>query len=168
VSSTKEPSIVPFELPHRDPCPFCEIIAGKLKQGIVEESDLTVTFVNMRQFEVGQILVVPRRHAPTVLDLTLEEGAAIMKAAQRVASAMIAAFSPDGITIYQNNGLVSLQEIPHYHMHVVPRRKSSPWGYGPPHIAALEKPSKEELSRVVVSAERSQEIAEQLRLCMKR
>ena len=34
---------------------------------------------------------------------------------------MTKAFRPDGLTIYQNNGVAAGQEIPHVHMHVVPR-----------------------------------------------
>lgn len=33
----------------------------------------------------------------------------------------------------------SAQEVPHFHLHVVPRRKDSDWGFGPPHIARLER-----------------------------
>ena len=62
-----------FELPEMTPCVFCELIAGRLDKGLVEETALTLTIVNIRQFEVGQVLVIPRRHAPTILDLTDEE-----------------------------------------------------------------------------------------------
>jgi diadenosine tetraphosphate (Ap4A) HIT family hydrolase len=45
---------------------------------------------------------------------------------------------PEGILLYQNNGVGSGQEIPHFHLHVVPRRAGSDWGLGPPHLARLE------------------------------
>ena len=133
-----EKSEAPFEIPECSPCPFCEIAEGRLAGAVVELTDQTLTILNKRQIETGQVLVMPRRHVPTLLDLSEKEGAAVMQAAQRVARAMVQAFSPDGITVYQNNGVVSLQEIPHYHMHVVPRRRDSRWGEGPPHIAALQ------------------------------
>jgi diadenosine tetraphosphate (Ap4A) HIT family hydrolase len=31
------------------------------------------------------------------------------------------------------------QEVPHFHMHVVPRQAHSDWGFGPPHLDRLEK-----------------------------
>ena len=100
---------MPFELPNGAPCLFCEVIDGREDKGIVEETDLTLTFVNWRQFERGQVYVIPRRHAPTLLDLTDEEAHAITAAVRRIADALVATFDPDGMTLYQNNGVASGQ-----------------------------------------------------------
>ena len=148
------------------PCVFCELIAGRLDKGLVEETELTLTIVNIRQYEVGQAFVIPRRHAPTILDLTDEESAALMDAVRRVSAAMVKAYSPDGITLYNNNGVASMQEVPHFHMHVVPRRKESLWGDGPLHIAALERRSQAILDRVHIDIEREIEIAEEIRAAL--
>ena len=121
------------------PCFMCEVIAGREEKGIIEETDLTLTLVNWNQFEWGQVYVIPRRHAPTLLDITNDEAAAIIHAVRRVADAQIRAYDPDGLNLIQNNGVIAGQEAPHFHMHVVPRRREdSNWGSGPPHIAVLE------------------------------
>ncbi|MEX0785800.1 MAG: HIT family protein [Dehalococcoidia bacterium] len=131
---------MPIELPKVDRCVFCERITGARDDwAIIDEDDDTIAFVNQLQFEEGQALVIPRRHAPTILDLTDEEATALMGAVRRIARALVDAFDPDGITIYQNNGVASLQAVPHAHVHVVPRRYGSGWGEGPPHLAALER-----------------------------
>ena len=148
------------------PCVFCELIAGRLDKGLVEETELTLTLVNIRQFEVGQVLVIPRRHAPTILDITDEESCAVMDAVRRVSAALVKVYSPDGITLYNNNGAASLQEVPHFHMHVVPRRKNGTWGAGPPHIAALERRSQNILDKVQVDIEREHEIADEIRVAL--
>ena len=123
-------------LPVMDPCYFCEIVTGRSSRwNVIEHTDLTMTVLNGRQFEIGQCIVLPARHAPTLLDLTEREAAAIMAAARRVMHVMIEAFAPDGVLLYQNNGTGSGQEVPHFHLHVVPRRPESDWGLGPPHIA---------------------------------
>jgi diadenosine tetraphosphate (Ap4A) HIT family hydrolase len=129
----------PFRLPQNDPCLFCEAVDGNIEKGIVEQVDLTLTLVNGRQFSPGQIIVIPRRHAPTLFDLTDTEASAITTSVRRVAVAIERAYDPDGMLLYQNNGIVSGQEIPHFHMHVVPLYEaSSTWNNGPPHIAAIE------------------------------
>ena len=148
------------------PCVFCEMLAGRLDKGLVEETSLTLTIVNIRQYEVGQVLVIPRRHAPTVLDLTDEESSALMSAVRRVSAALVKTYSPDGITLYNNNGIASMQEVPHFHMHVVPRRKESLWGDGPLHIAALERRSQDILDSVQIDIERENEIAEEIRAAL--
>ena len=147
-----------------DPCFLCEVIAGREEKGVVEETDQTLTLVNWKQYELGQVYVIPRRHAPTLLDLTDDEMDAVMSAVRRVARALVRAYDPDGMNLIQNNGAVAGQDAPHFHMHVVPRRRhGSDWGSGPPHIAVLE--GKEPVSPkrdVLVSLEREHEIAEHI------
>lgn len=129
-----------FPMPEGDPCFFCEILNGNDNQWLfIEGDEQTVTLLNGRQFEIGQCVVVPRRHVPTVLDLNDIEGSAVLAAARRLSRAMVEAFSPQGILLYQNNGLGSGQEVPHFHLHVVPRQPGSDWGFGPPHLARLEQ-----------------------------
>ena len=149
-------------MPDGDPCFFCEITLGNTHQWqIIEEDELTITLLNGRQFEIGQCVVVPRRHAPTVLDLAETEDAAIMAAAKRLARAMIDAYSPDGILLYQNNGTGSGQEVPHFHLHVVPRQPASDWGFGPPHLERLEREGRSKLQdHLVVTEEKKQAVAE--------
>jgi histidine triad (HIT) family protein len=136
---------VPFELP-QGPCIFCERIAciHPERWAVIDEDELTVAVINPRQFEEGQAMVIPLRHAPTLLDLTPGEAAALLQHAQRIAKAMVAAFDPDGITLFQNNGVASYQQIPHVHLHVVPRRYGGGWGEGPPHLAALTRADQEQ------------------------
>ena len=127
-----------IELPKQDPCYFCEIVAGRESQwNVIAETDLTATLLNGRQFEVGQCLVIPKRHAPTLLDLDEAESLAIIRGASDLSKILVKAFDPDGILLYQNNGVGSGQEVPHFHLHVVPRQPGSDWGLGPPHLARL-------------------------------
>jgi histidine triad (HIT) family protein len=155
---------VPIQLPENDPCYFCQIIEGKSERwNVLEESELTVTVLNGRQFEVGQCIVVTRRHAPTLMDLDSAEGAAILSAAKRAAAAMSELFDPDGVLLYQNNGVGSGQEVPHFHLHVVPRRAGSDWGFGPPHIARLERAEKPAHSDHTAVTDLKRQTAELLR-----
>ena len=127
-----------IELPVRDPCDLCETAAREDRYAVIEEDELTLTVINPWQFEVGQCCVITRRHVALLLDLTPAECTAVMRAAQRVAHAIDAAFQPLGILTFQNNGVYSGQETPHFHLHVVPRQPGSDWGIGPPQLAVFE------------------------------
>lgn len=128
-----------IELPVRDPCDLCEGIAGReARWAIIEQSTHTLTVINPWQFEVGQCCVITRRHVATLLDLSEEECGAVLVAAQRVAEALVRTFQPLGILTFQNNGVYSGQETPHFHFHVVPRQKGSDWGIGPPQLATFD------------------------------
>ncbi len=129
---------MPIQLPDMDPCYFCEcVLEGSQGWNFIARDEHVITLLNGRQYEEGQCIVVPVRHAPTLLELDDEEGAAVMRAARRIATAMVEAFAPDGVLLYQNNGVAVGQEVPHFHLHVVPRRVASAWGSGPPQLAAV-------------------------------
>ena len=128
-----------IQLPVRDPCDFCEGMAGREERwAIIDEGEHTLTVINPWQFEAGQCCVITRRHVATLLDLSHEECAAIMVAAKRVAEALDKTYEPLGILTFQNNGVYSGQETPHFHFHVVPRQPGSDWGIGPPQLATFE------------------------------
>jgi histidine triad (HIT) family protein len=156
---------VTFPLPEMHPCYLCGIVEAPASWNIVERTGLTVTILNGRQFEIGQCMVLPLRHAPTLLDLTEDEEAAVMAAAKRATKALVAAYAPDGVLLYQNNGVGSGQEVPHFHLHVVPRRPDSDWGFGPPHIARLQKSNRPaHLDHAIVTDQKVQTV-QLLRQC---
>ena len=126
-----------IELPVRDPCDLC-VAARDEPWKIIDEGEHTLTVINPWQFEVGQCCVITRRHVATLLDLSAPECAAIMASAKRVAEALVATYRPLGILTFQNNGVYSGQETPHFHFHVVPRQPGSDWGIGPPQLATFD------------------------------
>ena len=129
---------MPLHLPNMDPCYLCEcVLAGSQGWNFIARDEHVLVLLNGRQYEVGQCMVLPVRHAPTLLELSDTEGAAVMRAARRIALAMVETFSPDGVLLYQNNGEAVGQEVPHFHLHVVPRRLASNWRAGPPQLAAV-------------------------------
>ena len=81
-------------------------MAGRTTEGgfrcaVVLDADLTLTFVLPLRQQHGRLLVVTKRHAPTILDLSHEEAAAVMRDVRRMALAVTKAFGPDGVTIFQ-------------------------------------------------------------------
>ena len=126
-----------IELPVRDPCDLC-VAAREERWKIIDESEHALTVINPLQFEVGQCCVITRRHVAMLLDLSHQECAAILVSAKRVAQALVETYKPLGILTFQNNGIYSGQETPHFHFHVVPRQKGSDWGIGPPQLATFD------------------------------
>jgi diadenosine tetraphosphate (Ap4A) HIT family hydrolase len=122
-----------IELPKREPGPFCENLAGRVtadsnrtkKWAFVELLDLAAAFVNPYQHRLWAVLVVPTRHASTVLDLTEPESESLARLVRRVAHAIHAAFGLARLNISQINGVASGQQIPHYHAHVLPGTPAS-------------------------------------------
>jgi histidine triad (HIT) family protein len=102
-------------------CVFCRIVAGVAPASIVFQEELILAFVDLRQFNAGHTLVIPRRHVLDVRDLDDATGAALMRAVTRVSRAVSAAFPNDGLSIWHSAGPSAFQEVPHLHVHVHPR-----------------------------------------------
>lgn len=138
---------MPIEIPQRDRCAFCHVDGESTWATIVEDLEDTCAFLNPRQYGIGALLVIPRRHAPTVLDLEPAELEAVYRHVRRLAQALTSAFDPAGLNIFQNNGITAGQTVPHYHVHIVPSYPGDP----PGKIfssAEFERTPKEELVRI--------------------
>ena len=97
-----------------DPCFFCGLIEAGETGDFIEERELTIARVNGVQFQEGQVVILPRRHAPTLFDLTEDELREIFATARLVGRAVSLAFESEGLLLYQNNGLASGQTVPHF------------------------------------------------------
>lgn len=107
-----------------DDCIFCRIIAGQAPASVVREDDLTLAFMDTRQFHAGHVLVVPRVHVADVRELDDETGAAMMAALIDVTRATSAAFPSAGMSVWHSIGEAGGQEVFHLHFHVHPRAES--------------------------------------------
>ena len=109
----------------RDSCAFCEYLAGTRPCAFVRRTDAVASFVNLRQYERGALLVVPTRHASTVLDLHPDIVGLVHAEAALLGRALVRAFGATGLNIFQNNGVDAGQHVAHFHTHVVPRYPGS-------------------------------------------
>jgi histidine triad (HIT) family protein len=103
------------------PCAFCQIVAGRLAATVIAQDDLTVAFLDARQFHPGHILVVSRGHVPDLRAADDRTAAAILVMVARVSRAVDATFPADGLSIWHSAGSGANQEVPHLHFHVHPR-----------------------------------------------
>jgi histidine triad (HIT) family protein len=100
-------------------CTFCRIVAGDLTAERVHEDAAVVAFLDHKPLFHGHVLVVPRLHHETLVDLP--DPAPLFAAVKRVAAAVEAALGAQGSFVAVNNRVS--QSVPHLHVHVVPRTK---------------------------------------------
>jgi len=103
-------------------CVSCEIAQGERPCSCVYEDELTMAFVDLRQFHPGHTLVIPRRHFADVRELDFATGAALMATVSRITRAVAAAFPNEGLSLWHSIGPAAFQEVPHLHIHVHPRK----------------------------------------------
>jgi histidine triad (HIT) family protein len=102
-------------------CVFCAIVAGETEADLVLDEDDFVAFLDRRPLFKGHVLLVPRLHVVTLPDLPAGLRDGFLHAAQRLASAVVAALGAQGSFVAVNNTVS--QSVPHLHLHVVPRTK---------------------------------------------
>jgi len=111
----------------RDPdCLFCQIIAREIPAQIIDETERTVTFMDINPATRGHALVVPRSHTANLLEVDADDLAATALAAQRLAQRVTERLRADGVNLLNSCGSAAWQTVFHLHVHVIPRYADDP------------------------------------------
>lgn len=109
---------MPLVVPPPDPCSFCDYLSGRRSYTILDRNDRVALLVTYEQRGRGHLLVVPVRHRVTLLDVAVDEHAALMGGVVRATRAIVGGFDPEGVAVWQNSGVPAHQSVPHVHFHV--------------------------------------------------
>jgi histidine triad (HIT) family protein len=107
-------------------CIFCKIVAGEQPATIVDEDEHTIAFMDINPATRGHALVIPRRHARDVLEVSADDLAATFAGAQRLAARAIDRLGADGVNLLNACGRAAWQTVFHFHVHVIPRYEGDP------------------------------------------
>ncbi|GAA2576107.1 histidine triad nucleotide-binding protein [Actinomadura fulvescens] len=101
-------------------CLFCKIVSGDVPAKIVRESGRTIAFRDINPQAPTHVLVIPKKHHPTVADLAAADAgllAELLQEAGRVAADEGVAES--GYRVVFNTGAQAGQTVFHVHAHVL-------------------------------------------------
>jgi len=102
-------------------CPFCS--RDSLATRIIAENESALAFPTNIPIVPGHVLVVPKRHVERYEELTPGEKDGIETLRTRLTRALATSFSATGFNYAWNDGAVAGQSVPHFHLHVVPRKE---------------------------------------------
>jgi len=102
-------------------CVFCRIVAGTASARIVRESGTTLAFLDANPLAPGHTLVIPKGHHERLADMDHGLAADVFAEVRELAPRVEAAVEADGVTVGVNDGAAAGQEVPHVHVHLVPR-----------------------------------------------
>jgi histidine triad (HIT) family protein len=105
----------------KDDCVFCKIAEGEIPCSKVFEDDTTLAFMDISPLNKGHLLVIPKNHFGNILEIDEEAYGRLFSVICRIAKAVGACLSPDGMNVLQLNGKAANQVVPHLHIHIVPR-----------------------------------------------
>jgi histidine triad (HIT) family protein len=115
---------------------FAKILRGELPSHTVYEDADTLAIMDIMPRADGHVLVVPKAPCRNIFDAPTEALNAVALTTQRLARAVKAAFSAEGVTIQQFNEAAGGQVVFHLHVHVMPRFEGVALR---PHTGAMEK-----------------------------
>lgn len=123
----------------QDPaCIFCRIVAGLVPAKVVLEDNSAMVILDAFPLATGHSLVIPKKHYSRVQDMSQQDSSAVFELLRRVCAAVESGSQSDASTIAVHNGKRAGQEIPHVHIHIVPRKPGD--GAGPIHSMFSRRP----------------------------
>lgn len=120
-------------------CIFCKIVKGQIPARILNQDDLAVAMLDAFPLADGHTLVVPKIHYSKIQDMDRDTSASVFSLVRKISAALEKAVNVNSTTIAIHNGKEAGQEIPHLHVHIIPRTKDD--GAGPVHSMFENRPS---------------------------
>lgn len=107
-------------------CIFCNIVSGKIKTKIIKETSKSIAFLDAFPLARGHTLVIPKTHHTKIQDMSSEENSDLFSLVHNVISKVDRLTGATLVAVH--NGKDAGQEIPHVHVHLVPRESSDSAG----------------------------------------
>ena len=127
-------------------CIFCKIANKEIPSRIIMETENSIAFLDAFPVSLGHTLVIPKRHYGKVQDMTDLDNTDLFNTVYKVISKVDRLTGATLLAVH--NGKDSGQEIPHVHVHLIPRHPSDQ--AGPVHDMFKDRPklSDEELDEL--------------------
>ena len=116
-------------------CIFCKIISKEIPAKILYEDDDTISFLDAFPVAKGHTLVIPKQHYAKIQDLPSEINEKLFNTVHKLIPKVDSLQGSTLVAIH--NGKDSGQEIPHVHVHLIPRSKND--SAGPVHSMFKDK-----------------------------
>ncbi len=117
-------------------CIFCKIVQGKIPARKIMETDKSLAFLDAFPLTKGHTLVIPKNHYVKIQEMKKEDNADLFGTVQ-IMVGRIERLAPSSL-IAIHNGKESGQEVPHLHVHIIPRNNDD--GAGPVHSMFRQRP----------------------------
>ena len=102
-------------------CQFCN--SSNIANQTIYESENFFCVYSLKPIFPGHTLVIPKRHVEKFLELNQNELKELPFVTQKIVRAIIKAYSTDAYNIFIQDGQAAGQTVPHFHLHVLPRKK---------------------------------------------
>ena len=105
-------------------CIFCKIASGEIQGMRVYEDVEALAFMDLAKDVDGHVLVIPKKHCKNILDCDAETLSAVMNTVKKVSMHLTEKCGYDGVNLLNASDESAGQSMPHFHIHIIPRRKN--------------------------------------------
>ena len=134
-------------------CIFCKIANKEIPAKIIMETENSIAFLDAFPLSRGHTLIIPKQHYEKVQDITFDDNADLFETLHKVVAKVDKITGSTLLAIH--NGKESGQEIPHVHVHLIPRQSDD--SAGPVHSMFKSRPklSEDELDKLCTEIKNS-------------
>ena len=104
-------------------CIFCRIVNGEVPAYKVYEDEETFVFMDIAQDVDGHLLAIPKKHVKNILDCDADTLNALMCTVKKVANHCVEHCGYEGVNLLNASDESAGQSVPHFHIHMIPRKK---------------------------------------------
>lgn len=104
-------------------CIFCKIAAGEIPCRKIYEDEKTLAFMDVANDVDGHILVIPKAHYKNILDCEPDVLNAVIRSVQKVSLHLTGRCGYDGVNLLNASDESAGQSVPHFHIHLIPRKQ---------------------------------------------
>ena len=105
-------------------CVFCRIASGGIQGLRVYEDAETLAFMDIAKDVDGHILVIPKKHCNNIMDCGRDTLNAVMQTVKTVSMHLTEKCGYDGVNLLNACGESAGQSVPHFHIHIIPRKRN--------------------------------------------
>jgi len=105
-------------------CGFCKDKENnENNKRIIIETKLSKVFPSNQPIVLGHTIIIPKRCVPNFEDLTINEKNDIFELMTKIKLSLKNSFNCKGFNHAWNENIIAGQTVPHFHLHIVPRKK---------------------------------------------
>ena len=104
-------------------CVFCKIVNGELPSLRVYEDENTMVFMDIAKDVDGHMVAIPKKHVKSILDCDEASLQQLMFAVKKVSCHCVDQCGYEGVNLLNASDESAGQSVPHFHIHIIPRKK---------------------------------------------
>lgn len=105
-------------------CIFCKIVSGQVSCMKVYEDEHTLVFMDIAGDVDGHMVAIPKKHIENILDCDTESLNRLMLAVKKVSNHCVENCGFDGVNLLNASDSSAGQSVPHFHIHIIPRKNN--------------------------------------------